>query len=97
METCNGSFGRYIPLRRPERPHRSEGTTLKKPSLSTVIITVFWVAYGCVTAYVFYRAIEPVERDLMNILGGFALVLIVGIAMLVVPKRRNRWFGDDKT
>jgi len=69
---------------------------VKKPSLSTVIITVFWVAYGCVTAYVFYRAIEPVERDLMNILGGFALVLIIGVAMLFIPKRRTRRFIDDK-
>jgi hypothetical protein len=62
---------------------------LKKPSLPTVIITVLWVAYGSVTACVFYQAIEPVERDLVNILGGFGVLLLIGTGSLFLLQRRD--------
>lgn len=45
---------------------------------------------------VFYRGIEAVERDLMNILGAFALVLTIGVAMLFISKQRNPRFIDDE-
>lgn len=69
---------------------------MKKPSLPTVIITILWLAYLSVTAYVFYAAIGPVERDLVNILVGFALPLLIATGMLFLPTRRNRLPGDDE-
>jgi len=70
---------------------------MKKPTLPTTIIIFLWVAYGSVTAYVFYQAIGPVARELVNILGGFALLLVVGTGMLFLPRRRNRTLNHDPT
>ena len=70
---------------------------MKKPTLPTMIIIVLWVAYGFVTVYVLYQAIGPVARDLVNILGGFALLLLVGTAMLFLPRRRNWTLNHDQT
>ncbi len=68
---------------------------MKKPSSFAVAITALWVVYGLVTTYVFYQTMEPLQRELVGILGGFALVVVVASAPLFTPKRQNRVSTDD--
>src|SRR5664279_1209082 len=68
---------------------------MKRPSSSALVLTALWAVYGIVTTYLFYQAMEPLKRELVGILGGFALVLVVGTALLFIPKRQSRVFADD--
>ena len=69
---------------------------MKNPSSSTVAIAASWAVYGIVTTHVFYRAMEPLKRELIGILGGFGLLLIVSTALSFLPKRQNRVFDKNQ-
>jgi hypothetical protein len=78
------------------REQRNERQRCHKLCSSTAAIAALWAVYGIVTTYVFYQAMEPLKRELIGVLGGFGLVLVVGTALLFLPKRRNRMSDKDQ-
>lgn len=67
---------------------------MKKPSSSVLVLIALWAIYGAVTIYFFYQAMEPLKRELVDILGGFALLVVIGIALLYLPERQRRVSAD---
>jgi hypothetical protein len=70
---------------------------MKKLSSSTRVLTALWIIYAIVATYVFYQAMEPLKRELIGILGGFALALVVGTALAFTPPQRRRFFDGNSS
>jgi hypothetical protein len=68
---------------------------MKKPSSSVLVLIALWAIYGTVAVYFFYQAMGPLQRELVDLLGGFALLVVIGIALLFLPKRQRRVLDDD--
>ena len=62
---------------------------MPRPSFATVTLIVLWIGYALVTTYVFYDSIEPVKRELVDILGAFTLFLIIVTAIGFYVQRRK--------
>ncbi len=70
---------------------------IKKPSSPTLVLTALWIIYAIVATYVFYQAMEPLKRELIGILGGFALALVAGTALAFTPTERRRFFDGHSS
>ena len=68
---------------------------MNKPSAPTIVIAVMWTAYLAFTFYLFYDEIPPLKRALVNIIGGFGLVVCTGTAWLMWQKRRSGGGAKD--
>lgn len=56
---------------------------MKRPTPALTVLIVFWVAYGLVAAIVLYRALPPLQRELLVLLGGTAAVLVAASFVLL--------------
>lgn len=65
---------------------------MKKLSSSTRVLIALWIIYAVAATYVFYQSMEPLKRELMAILGGFALALVLATALSFTPAQRRRFF-----
>jgi hypothetical protein len=62
---------------RVARPTALGTDTMKRPSPALTMLFFFWAVYGLVAATVLYRALAPLQRDLLLLLGGIGAVLVV--------------------
>ncbi len=56
---------------------------MKKPSPALTTLIFFWVGYTLAVAVVLYRALPPLQLELLLILGAIAAVLVVVSLVLV--------------
>lgn len=78
----NGAWSK----RRPEMTAKGHNG-MRPPTPALAAITVFWVIYAIIAAYVLYQVTPPVNRVLLIILGGYAAVLALVTGVLL---RRSR-------
>ena len=56
---------------------------MKRPSAALTMLIFFWLVYGLVAAVALYRALPPLQLQLMALLGGLAAVLAAaGVVLL---------------
>lgn len=48
---------------------------MKRPSPALTVLMFFWTVYGVVAAVVLYRAMPPLQLELLILLGGIGSVL----------------------
>jgi hypothetical protein len=70
---------------------------MKKLSSSTLVLIALWIIYGVFATYLFYQEMDPLKRELIGILGGFALALVVGTALAFTPPQRRRFFDGNSS
>jgi hypothetical protein len=69
---------------------------MKPPSLALTFVIAFWIVYGIVAAYALYPALPPVNRGLLLILGGAAIIPVaVTVAFLLYAAPAHS--VDDRT
>lgn len=69
---------------------------MKRSTLPLTTLIIFWVVYGFVAAYSLYEALPPLNRELLLILGGAAIIpLAATFAFLLYA--RSRHSNDDPT
>lgn len=56
---------------------------MKRPSLAVTTLTILWAAYSLVTAFALYQALPPLNRELLLILGGTAVILVIATLALL--------------
>ncbi len=56
---------------------------MKTSNLTLTVLTLFWVIYAAVGAWVLLVETVSVQRDLLLILGGFTIIAIIGTAVLL--------------
>lgn len=56
---------------------------MKRPSPAIAMLIFFWMVYSLVTAVVLYRALPPLQLELLVILGGIGSVLVVASLVLL--------------
>jgi len=62
---------------------------MKRPAPALAMLIVFWVVYGVVAAIALYRALPPLQRELLVLLGGTGALLVAASFVLLwrVPFR----------
>ena len=55
---------------------------MKRPSLALTTLIIFWAVYGVVAAFALYQALPPLNRELLLILGGTAVILVIATLAL---------------
>jgi hypothetical protein len=62
---------------------------MKRPTPALAMLIVFWVVYGVGAAIVLYRALAPLQRELLVLLGGTGAALVAASFLLLwrVPFR----------
>ena len=65
---------------------------MKRPTPALAMLIVFWVFYGLVVTIVLYRALAPLQRELLMLLGGTGAALVAASFVLLwrVPFRAPR-------
>ena len=68
---------------------------MKRPSPALTVLIFFWMLYGLVAAVVLYRALPPLQLELLVILGGIGSVLAVASLVLLwrAPSSRRPTSG----
>ncbi len=56
---------------------------MKTSNLTLTALTLFWVIYAAVGAWVLLVETVSVQRELLLILGGFTIIAIIGTAVLL--------------
>lgn len=56
---------------------------MKRPSPALTMLIFFWTVYGLVAAVVLYRALPPLQLELLILLGGIGSVLAVASLVLL--------------
>lgn len=56
---------------------------MKRPSPAITILTLFWAVYGIVASVALYRALPPLHRELLAILGGGGAALAAASVALL--------------
>jgi len=55
---------------------------MKRPSPAFTMLIFFWTVYGLVAAVVLYRALPPLQLELLILLGGIGSVLAMASLVL---------------
>ena len=63
---------------------------MRKPAPATLILIVFWTVYALFAAWCLYIATPLLSRDLLLILGGYAVILAVLSAGILLRVRFAR-------
>ena len=56
---------------------------MKRPSPALAMLVFFWLVYGLFAAVVLYRALPPLQLELLVILGGVGSILVVASLVLL--------------
>jgi len=63
---------------------------VSRPSLASVALTIFWVAYGIGAVWVMYLATPPVSRNVIEILVGYTGILVIVTLAILLRARLKR-------
>ena len=55
---------------------------MKRPSAALTMLIFFWTVYGLTAAVVLYRALPPLQLELLILLGGIGCLLAVASVLL---------------
>jgi hypothetical protein len=66
---------------------------MRRPTLTTFALIVFWAVYAIPTAWMLYRGVSPVGRDLLLILVSYSLVVAAVAGALALGRRFVRLRG----
>lgn len=70
---------------------------MRRPTLTTVALIVFWAVYAIPAVWLLYRGVSPVGRDLLLILVSYSLVVATVAAAVALGRRFVRLRGTRRS